>query len=245
MESRTNWRPTTRSWRERDNLCDARWGLLAVIICPRRQRLPSTHDNQSDNRPLYGQLDCNIRCCIKRVQDTHAFISLSFVLLTSAHVACTPPAHSNTGAHRASAPARREHIVRQYGLPACYLGHNGHPRPTRSASLNHSVPRMQRLPTSGSRTNSRRKRRRRGLIDHLDHFHDEVTTHKRKRKPRPALSSVLLTEPFVFADGPNEFTSDCALIELYRDKIRLEEHVHGKQGLLYIGTFPIFLFCLP
>ena len=71
-------------------------------------------------------------------------------------------------------------------------------------------------------------------------FHDEVT--KRKTRPR---TSVLLTEPFVFADGPNEFTRDCALIELYRDKIRLEEHVHGKEGLLYIGTFPIFLFCLP
>ena len=52
-------------------------------------------------------------------------------------------------------------------------------------------------------------------------------------------------EPVVVADGTNEFTRDRALIELYRDKIRLEEHAHGKQGLLYIGMFPIFLSCLP
>ena len=71
----------------------------------------------------------------------------------------------------------------------------------------------------------------------INHLSERLSA---RRNPESAPSSVLLTEPFVFADGPNEFTRDCALIELYRDKIRLEEHVHGKQGLLYIGTFPIF-----
>lgn len=57
----------------------------------------------------------------------------------------------------------------------------------------------------------------------------------------PARGFVLHAEPIVVADGPNQFTRDWALIELYRDKIDWSSFTGNK---VYIGTFPIFLVFL-
>ena len=135
-----------------------------IIICPRRQLLPSTHHGPT-TLPRPSELHCNIRCRIKRVQDTRAFISLSFVLLTAAHVVCTPTRGHISQWHQPGYP--RERIVA--------LGNMDHQHATSgimaalgllAQPFNHSVPRMRRLLTSGSRTNSRWRRRRR--IDHLN-----------------------------------------------------------------------------
>src|SRR5579863_479881 len=63
-------------------------------------------------------------------------------------------------------------------------------------------------------------------IDRLDKLHDEVT----KRRTIP-------DQRIVGSDGPNQFTRDWALIELYRDKIEWSTFTGNK---VYIGTFPIF-----
>ena len=91
------------------------------------------------------------------------------------------------------------------------------------------------------RTNSRWRRRPK-WIDHLSEL--PRRGHYIKRKTKPPTGAIIgpFTVPIAIVDGTNEFTRDCAFIELYRDKHRLKEHVHGKQGSLYIGTrFPSFL----
>ena len=80
--------------------------VLGANFCPQ----PTTGNQTTDLST--ANLTAIFDAAIKRVQDTHAFISLSFVLLTAPHVACTSPAHSNTmGTSRKGTSQPREHIV--------------------------------------------------------------------------------------------------------------------------------------
>ena len=130
--------------------------VLGANFCPQ----PTTSNQTTDlfTANLTAIFDATSNEYKTRV---HVFHSLSSFLPLPTSLALLPRTPT-PGTHHARATSQpREHI-------ACYLVHNGRPRRTCTASLDPSVPRMRRLPTSESRTNLRWRSRRRGLIDHLN-----------------------------------------------------------------------------
>jgi len=173
------------------------------------------------------------------------------VLLTAAHVAHPPPVYSNKGMSRKGTSQPREEIIT--------LGNMGYQRATSDIMttigdlarliqvwnrvierLGPFVPGESAAVTEKRNSNQLEVEKATKRIVDLNKLHDEVT--KRRTTPdQRIIGRTYHVEPVVVGDGPNKFTRDWALIELYREKIDWDTFTGNK---VYVGVFPFF-FCLP
>lgn len=170
------------------------------------------------------------------------------VLLTAAHVARPPPEFPNTGMSRKHRSQAAEEIVA--------LGDMGYGNAVRDmlsaiGSLarkidiwNDDISRLPE-PAEGEEENEETAEKRREYqdqvnmaqrqIEQINKLHSDVTRFRTTPEQR-AIGYVLHAEPIVVSDGPNEFTRDWALIELYEEKIDWDSF---KGNKVYVGTFSI------
>ncbi|KIM27485.1 hypothetical protein M408DRAFT_165369 [Serendipita vermifera MAFF 305830] len=163
-------------------------------------------------------------------------------LLTAAHVARPPPVYANTGTLRKNASHSHEEIVA--------LGSMGYQNTTsgmmaaigdlaRSVTVCKDAITRLGEPVEGEAAGITRRReenqreveKARNTIDDLNKLHD-VVTKLRTNPDQRIIGFVLHAEPIVVADGPNKFTRDWALIELYNDNIDWSTFLGNK---VYIG----------
>ena len=167
-------------------------------------------------------------------------------LLTAAHVARPPPAYPNAGLQRKNTSQPREDIVA--------LGSTGYDNAVEAMMIKigrlvRSIELWKRVITrlgdfvDGEDTAVTRKREENQhevekaveMIGNLDKLYDEVTKHRTTPKLR-IVGFVLHCEPIVVSDGPNKFTCDWALIELYKEKIDWDTFLGNK---VYVGKITI------
>ena len=170
-------------------------------------------------------------------------------LLTAAHVAHPPPEHANKGISYKKDSQPREEIITlgkmgyQNSTDAMMTTISGL---TRSITVWESViTRLGKVVdgedaaiTEMRKENQHEVEKATKIINHLKDLYNQVA--KRMTNPdQRIIGFVLHVEPIVVADGPNQFTRDWALIQLYNEKINWDTFLGNK---VYIGMYPI-LFC--
>ena len=167
-----------------------------------------------------------------------------FVLLTAAHVACPPPAYTNTGMSSKKTGQPRKEIVA--------LGNMGYKNATNAmmttidnltdsvavwgdviTRVGEFVDGEDAAVTEYRQENQREVEKATRAIENLKKFHLEVTKCRADLEER-VIGFVLHAEPI--SDGPNKLTRDWAFIQLYKEMIDWDTFLGNK---VYIGTFPI------
>lgn len=172
------------------------------------------------------------------------------VLLTAAHVARPPPVYANErmSCTRASQPHEEIAALGNMGYKDAndaimarigYLCESSRGWKKVVDRLGEFINGEDAEVTSQRMENQNELVKAARIINHLNKLHDEVTEHRTNPDQR-IIGFVRHAEPITVADGPNEFTSDWAFIELYNEKIDWSTFPGNK---VYIGLFPISSCC--
>ncbi|KAG8219464.1 hypothetical protein J3R82DRAFT_392 [Butyriboletus roseoflavus] len=163
-------------------------------------------------------------------------------LLTADHVARPPPVHNNEPLSRKHSSQPREEIV--------VLGTDAY-----SDAINRMMSTIGRDLLSIETWNEEIKRlgpfvageerknyevlveKVKSKIEDVNEIHDEVTKYWTTLN-QPVIGYVVHAPAVAVDDGPEYFTRDWALIDLYRDKIDWDTF---KGIKIYVGTFPSYL----
>ena len=170
-------------------------------------------------------------------------------LLTANHVARPPPIHHNQSILRKhnSQPPREEIVV--LGTSA-YTDVISRMKSTIDHELlsiktwNREIERLGPVVEGEERKKTRARKDYEDLVEKanrkledVDEIHDEVTKHWATLNQR-VIGYVVHAPAIAVDDGPNHFTRDWALIDLYSEKIDWDTFQGNK---VYVGTFPSYL----